>query len=65
MKTMYECYSYAQYKYLTQMGFFPLRTAVHRSTNKRFWVFPITAKLEVALKAWTVLNTNKRNAQKS
>ena len=57
-KKYYECFSYKQYKYLIAMGFTPERSDIHKTTGKRFWVYRITAKLQVALKAWSVIKAD-------
>ena len=49
---LYYCYSYPQKEFLKERGVLYISTSVHPTTNKRYWLFEGTEKLNFLLQEW-------------
>ena len=48
----YYCYSYPQKEYLKKNGISYISAAINQTTNKRYWLFEGTEKLNLLLQKW-------------
>lgn len=52
MNTYYYCYSYPQKKFLIDNGEFVIVKGLHPETQKKYWVFERSEKLDTLLTEW-------------
>ena len=56
---IYQCFSYAQKEFLLSKGHNVLCSGLHCESLKKFWVFPMTKKIQENLTEWSINNPKK------
>lgn len=60
-KGNYNCFSYNQMRYLTEVGIEPIHVMLHEKSGNTFWIFKRTEVLDIMLNKWS----RKANLYKS